>query len=241
MTEKQSSMLRADNLFREIAGEIPVRLVDNVSLDIAAGEFVCIMGPSGSGKSSLLYLLGLLDIPNRGQIWLDGIDTSHFNEDQLAEHRLRYLGYVFQFHFLLAEFTVLDNVTLPMRKLGQLNAAAMLERAKSLLDKLGMLAQMHKYPHQLSGGQRQRVAIARALANDPKIILADEPTGNLDSASAVNVREILKNLAHDMGKTVIAVTHDIQFATAADTRIGLVDGRINADWFTRVNSAVIAP
>ncbi|QLI80100.1 ABC transporter ATP-binding protein [Chitinibacter fontanus] len=225
-----SSMLRAENLHREISGEVPVKLVNNISLDIQAGEFVCIMGPSGSGKSSLLYLLGLLDIPNQGKIWLDGVDTAGFSEDELAEQRLQHLGYVFQFHFLLAEFSVRDNVALPMRKLAKLNTKEIDERAELLLEKLGMLGQMHKFPHQLSGGQRQRVAIARALANDPKIILADEPTGNLDSASAGNVREILKNLAHEMGKTVIAVTHDAQFAAAADTRISIVDGQINTTW-----------
>lgn len=225
-----TSMLRAENLFRQIEGEVPVKLVNDVSLDIQAGEFVCIMGPSGSGKSSLLYLLGLLDIPNRGKIWLDGIDTTGFNENQLAEQRLNHLGYVFQFHFLLAEFSVLDNVALPMRRLGKLSEPEIQLRANDLLAQLGMAEQAKKRPSQLSGGQRQRAAIARALANNPKIILADEPTGNLDSASAANVREILKNLAHEMGKTVIAVTHDAQFAAAADHRIGIVDGQIDKEW-----------
>ena len=188
------------------------------------------MGPSGSGKSSLLYLLGLLDLPTRGRVWIDGEDTTGFDDDQLTGFRLSRLGYVFQFHFLLAEFSALDNVALPMRKLGRLSDAAARERAAQLLDRLGLEGQHAKRPSQLSGGQRQRVAIARSLANDPLVILADEPTGNLDSVASANVRDILRTLSHEFGKTVVAVTHDGSFASAADRRIGLVDGRIDMDW-----------
>ena len=225
-----SVVLRAENLLRILPGEVPVTLVNDVSLAIERGEFICIMGPSGSGKSSLLYLLGLLDVPTSGRVWLDGEETSLYGEDDLANRRLEKLGFVFQFHFLLAEFSVIDNVTLPIRRLGRLDESAARERGLELLDRLGVVEQSAKYPHQLSGGQRQRVAIARALANDPLILLADEPTGNLDSASAGTVRQILHNLAHQMGKTVVAVTHDASFAAAADRRIGIVDGRIDADW-----------
>ena len=224
-----SAVIVAEHLVRRLAGEVPVTLIDDVSLSIAGGEFVCVMGPSGSGKSSLLYLLGLLDVPTSGRILLDGEDTSVYGEDELANRRLRKLGFVFQFHFLLAEFTVLDNVLLPMRRLGRLDEAAALERGRGLLDRLGIADQGAKRPSQLSGGQRQRVAIARALANDPLVVLADEPTGNLDSAAATNVRDILRNLAHDLGKTVVTVTHDAAFAAAADRRIGLVDGHLTAD------------
>lgn len=223
-------VLRAENLVRILPGEVPTTLVGGVSLDIERGEFVCIMGPSGSGKSSLLYLLGLLDAPTAGRVWLDGEDASAFGEDELAKRRLEKLGFVFQFHFLLAEFTVLDNVLLPMRRLGRANPANARARGLELLDRLGVAEQGGKYPHQLSGGQRQRVAIARALANDPLVILADEPTGNLDSASGATVREILHDLARQMGKSVIAVTHDAAFAAAADRRVGIVDGKIDADW-----------
>ena len=225
-----SVVLRAENLLRILPGEVPVTLVNDVSLAIERGEFICIMGPSGSGKSSLLYLLGLLDVPTSGRVWLDGEETSLYGEDDLANRRLEKLGFVFQFHFLLAEFSVIDNVTLPIRRLGRLDESAARERGLELLDRLGVVEQSAKYPHQLSGGQRQRVAIARALANDPLILLADEPTGNLDSASAGTVRQILHNLAHQMGKTVVAVTHDASFAAAADRRSGIVDGRIDADW-----------
>ena len=225
-----SAVLRTERLVRILPGEVPVTLVDDVSLEIERGEFICIMGPSGSGKSSLLYLLGLLDVPTSGRVWLDGEDTSVYGEDDLANRRLEKLGFVFQFHFLLAEFTVIDNVALPIRRLGRLDQAAARARGMELLAQLGVGEQGAKYPHQLSGGQRQRVAIARALANDPLILLADEPTGNLDSASGGTVRQILRDLAHDMGKTVVAVTHDASFAAAADRRIGIVDGKIDAGW-----------
>jgi lipoprotein-releasing system ATP-binding protein len=225
-----SMVLRAENVVRRLEGEVPVRLVDGVSLEIERGQFIAIMGPSGSGKSSLLYLLGLLDVPTQGRVWLDGEDTSAYDENDLADRRLRKLGFVFQFHFLLAEFSVLQNVTLPMRRLGQLDDSAANARGMQVLEQLGVADQAAKRPHQLSGGQRQRVAIARALANDPLVILADEPTGNLDSVSSANVQQILRNLAHESGKTVVAVTHDGSFASAADQRIGLVDGKINAEW-----------
>ncbi|MCW8195799.1 ABC transporter ATP-binding protein [Proteobacteria bacterium 005FR1] len=225
-----SALLVAEDLRRELSGEVPVVLVDGVSLNVGSGEFIAIMGPSGSGKSSLLYLLGLLDLPTEGSILLDGENVSHFSEDELADRRLRKLGFVFQFHFLLAEFSCLQNVTLPMRKLGDLMPEQAQARAAQLLGDLGLANHMHKRPSQLSGGQRQRVAIARALANDPLIILADEPTGNLDSASSAMVRDILRQLASDMGKTIIAVTHDASFARAADRRIGLVDGKIDPQW-----------
>ncbi len=225
-----SVVLRTENVVRRLEGEVPVTLVNGVTLEIERGQFVCIMGPSGSGKSSLLYLLGLLDVPSEGRIWLDGEDTSRYGEDELANRRLEKLGFVFQFHFLLAEFSVLDNVRLPMRRLGRLGEAASRTRAMELLAQLGIAEQSAKHPHQLSGGQRQRVAIARALANDPLVVLADEPTGNLDSAASANVQQILRELAHAKGQTVVAVTHDARFAAVADRRIGIVDGKINAEW-----------
>ena len=223
-------MIEARRVTRILPGIVPTTLVRDVDLAVRAQEFVAITGPSGSGKSSLLYLLGLLDVPTSGKVWLDGEDTSRYGEDELADRRLGKLGFVFQFHFLLAEFSVLDNVTLPIRRLGRLDAAAAGARAMELLGRLGVADQAKKRPHQLSGGQRQRVAIARALANDPLVILADEPTGNLDSASSANVQQILRDLAHEAGKTIVAVTHDGAFASAADQRIGLVDGRITPGW-----------
>jgi lipoprotein-releasing system ATP-binding protein len=225
-----SAVLVAEHVVRRLGGEVPVTLIEDVSLTIERGEFICVMGPSGSGKSSLLYLLGLLDVPTAGRILLDGEDTSRYQEDELASRRLEKLGFVFQFHFLLAEFTVLDNVLLPMRRLGRLDEGAQRARGRELLERLGVADQADKRPSQLSGGQRQRVAIARALANDPLVVLADEPTGNLDSAAATNVRQILRRLTHDLGKTVVAVTHDGAFAAAADRRVGIVDGSIREGW-----------
>jgi lipoprotein-releasing system ATP-binding protein len=231
MTE--GPVIRVERVTRTLAGEVPVTLVRDIDLTIERGEFVCVMGPSGSGKSSLLYLLGLLDVPSQGRIWIDGQDTSVLDDDQLTDFRLARLGYVFQFHFLLPEFSALDNVLLPMRKLGRLSENAAQARGAELLDRLGLAGHHGKRPSQLSGGQRQRVAIARALANDPLVILADEPTGNLDSASSNNVRDILRELTRGeaMGrKTLVAVTHDASFASVADRSIGIVDGRIDLGW-----------
>lgn len=224
-----SEVLRTEHLTRVLPGVVPVTLVRDVTLSIRRGEFVSIQGPSGSGKSSLLYLLGLLDVPTSGRVWLDGIDTSSFGEDQLAEVRLEKLGFVFQFHFLLPEFTVLENVMLPMAKLGRLSPIEQSMRAESLIVDLGLGDQLHKRPDQLSGGQRQRVAIARAMANEPLVILADEPTGNLDTAASSNVQQILSRVAHDLKRSVVAVTHDSDFARAGDRIIRIVDGRIESD------------
>lgn len=219
-------LLQTKSLTRRLSGEVPVTLVQDADVTIDAGEFVAITGPSGSGKSSLLYLLGLLDKPSSGEILLEGEETTLWEEDIRAARRLSKLGFVFQFHFLLPEFTALENVMLPMQRLGELTPQAMRARAQDLLAQLGLASQMHKLPKQLSGGQSQRVSIARALANDPTLILADEPTGNLDTASSANVREILHKLTKDYKRTVVVVTHDPEFAKTADRIIHIVDGKI---------------
>src|SRR5207302_776488 len=159
-------------------------LVHGIDLAISGNEFLAITGPSGSGKSSLLYLLGLLDLPTTGEVRIRGRATAHMDEPERALTRLSTLGFVFQFHFLLPEFSALENVMLPMRALAALSDEAMRERGRALLGSLGLIEHALKRPDQLSGGQRQRVAVARALANDPPLILADEPTGSLDSASS---------------------------------------------------------
>jgi lipoprotein-releasing system ATP-binding protein len=220
------NVLRTEKLTRILPNEIPVTLVQDIDITIGQSEFVAIMGPSGSGKSSLLYLLGLLDSPTSGKLWLDEKETSQFSDNQLARIRLQRIGFVFQFHFLLAEFSSLENVMLPMRKLGQLSELQAKQKASQLLENLDMQDHQHKLPSQLSGGQRQRVAIARALANDPVLILADEPTGALDTKSSENVRTILHDLTQNHQCAIIAVTHDAEFAKVADRQIHLVDGRL---------------
>jgi lipoprotein-releasing system ATP-binding protein len=222
-------VLEARGLGRVLPGPPPATILEEVSLAVGAGEFVAVTGPSGSGKSSLLYLLGLLDRPTRGAVLIDGRDTSAFARAELDRLRLERLGFVFQFHFLLPEFTSLDNVLIPMRKLGRLDHRAMRERAHGLLERLNLADAARKYPEQLSGGMRQRVAIARALANDPAILLADEPTGNLDTANAGTVFDIFERLATLEGRTVIVVTHDPDLAARTRRRVQLVDGRIVGD------------
>ncbi|MCA3278691.1 MAG: ABC transporter ATP-binding protein [Roseomonas sp.] len=209
-----------------------VTLVADASVKVERGEFIAITGPSGSGKSSLLYLLGLLDRPTEGRVLLEGRDTASLSAAELANLRLARLGFVFQFHFLLPEFSTLDNVLIPIRRLGRLKDAAARARAMKLLEALGMAEAAAKLPEQLSGGMRQRAAIARALANDPAIILADEPTGNLDTRNAAAVFDIFHRLATEEGRAILVVTHDAELAKRANRRVHLVDGRIVSD--TRV-------
>ena len=222
-------LVEARNVTRILPGVVPTTLVHDIDLTLGDGEFVGITGPSGSGKSSLLYLLGLLDMPTQGEVLIRGQATAEMNEEESAATRLEMLGFVFQFHFLLPEFTARDNVMLPLRALGRLSTTEMVERADALLASLGLSKHGGKRPDQLSGGQRQRVAVARALANDPPLILADEPTGSLDSQSSEQVFEILRGLVDQHGKTVVAVTHDLELASRMDRRLQLVDGGIVAE------------
>jgi lipoprotein-releasing system ATP-binding protein len=217
--------LQAVELVRRIEGTVSHTLVNGIDLAVNKGEFVAITGPSGSGKSSLLYLLGLLDAPSEGEVIICGQPTSTLSESDRADVRLTKCGFVFQFHFLLPEFTSLDNVLLPMRAAGKMTEPEMRERGLALLESLGLAEHANKRPNQLSGGQRQRVAIARALSNRPEIIVADEPTGALDTKSTEQVFSILREIA-DRGQTVVVVTHDPALAARADRRIHIVDGKI---------------
>ncbi len=208
------------------SGATMATIVNGVDLTVNKGEFVAITGPSGSGKSSLLYLIGLLDAPTEGEVFICGQPTSAMSNSERSDTRLAKLGFVFQFHFLLPEFTALENVMLPMQTLGQLSMAEMRERGTKLLTSLGLGDQVNRKPSQLSGGQRQRVAIARALSNDPAILVADEPTGALDTVSTEQVFSILRDVANS-GRTVICVTHDVKLAARADRRVNIVDGKIS--------------
>jgi lipoprotein-releasing system ATP-binding protein len=235
------ALIEARRVTRILPGIVPTTLVHDIDLAIGENEFVAITGPSGSGKSSLLYLLGLLDLPTAGEVLIRGRATAHMDEDERATTRLVTLGFVFQFHFLLPEFSVRDNVMLPMRALGRLPPPAMRERADILLSSLGLDGHGGKRPDQLSGGQRQRVAVARALANDPPVILADEPTGSLDSHASQQVFQILSDMVVNRGKTVVAVTHDLDLAEKMNRRVQLVDGGIVTDLIQERSAGIPRP
>jgi putative ABC transport system ATP-binding protein len=210
-------------------GEVDVRALDGVSISIAAGEMVAIMGPSGSGKSTLMNLLGCLDRPTAGRYVLDGIDVSGLGPDARAEVRNAKIGFVFQSFNLLARTTALENVELPLLYGHEgLLAGERDRRARKVLTRVGLSGREHHTPSQLSGGQQQRVAIARALITDPAIVLADEPTGNLDTRTSEDVLSIFQEL-NDQGKTVLLITHDADIARHAKRTILLRDGRIVSD------------
>ena len=205
-------------------GDTFVRALDGVDLTIERGEYVAIMGPSGSGKSTMMNILGFLDVPDEGEYIFEGKNTEGLNESQLAFIRNRKVGFVFQTFNLLPRETALENVELPMIY-ASVPRAKRIERAKQLLERVGLGHRIHHRPNELSGGERQRVAIARALANDPEIILADEPTGNLDTKTGEEIMGILDEL-NAAGKTVILVTHDPEIARHSHRIIHLKDGRI---------------
>jgi putative ABC transport system ATP-binding protein len=201
--------------------------VENINLKIGRGEFVCVMGPSGSGKSTMLHLMGCLDKPTSGRIFIDGIDVSKMSEDELADLRKEKIGFVFQFFNLYPTLTALENVELPMI-IAEKDKDFRKRRAIELLKIVGMEEFKDHLPSQLSGGQRQKIAIARALANNPPIILADEPTGNLDSKSGEEIMKIFKEL-NERGKTIVVVTHNENVAKFAERIIRLKDGKIIKD------------
>jgi len=209
-------------------GSVIVRALRSVSLDINKNEYVAIMGPSGSGKSTLMNILGCLDTPTKGQYILNGTDVSKMEDDQLAEIRNKEIGFVFQTFNLLPRYTALENVTLPLIYAG-IPRHEREEHAKRTLDEVGLADRMHHKPNELSGGQRQRVAIARALVNTPSIILADEPTGNLDSKTSYDIMGLLDKI-HELGNTVIVVTHEEDIARHAHRIIKLMDGEVSADY-----------
>jgi lipoprotein-releasing system ATP-binding protein len=217
--------LRCTGLHRYLGdGEGRVHVLKGVSFEAKRGEVYAIVGPSGCGKSTLLYLLGLLDQPEQGEIWIDGQLMSNSEDADRTAARGEHIGFVFQFHFLMMEFSALENVMMPMRKLGKLTPAAMADRAHHLLSSVGLGEKTHRLGTQLSGGEQQRVAIARALANQPSIILADEPTGNLDVKNSTMVFDLLTRLAKENGQAVILVTHNPDIAGRCDFTRPMRDG-----------------
>jgi putative ABC transport system ATP-binding protein len=204
------------------SGGRPLTILHPLDYVIPSGRFVAIVGASGSGKSTLLGLMAGLDAPSTGSIVIDGIDITRLDEDGLAALRGQKIGFVFQFFHLVPSLTAIENVQVPMEIAGRRDAAA---RARQLMEEVGLSDRAHHYPSQLSGGEQQRVALARALANDPPIILADEPTGNLDSSTGRHILEMLRDVHRRRGATMVLVTHDAELAALADTRLTLRDGR----------------
>lgn len=207
-------------------GETQVHVLRGVSLTLERGTVHAVVGPSGCGKSTLLYILGLLDSPDSGSLVISGQDVGQLGDWDLSQKRNELLGFIFQFHFLLQDFTAAENVMIPMRKLGFLSPSAMMDRASELLDAVGLGDKVHRPSRHLSGGEQQRVAIARALANDPQVILADEPTGNLDTANSDRVFDLLKSVVRERHKALLLVTHNPLIAEACDWVHKMRDGVI---------------
>ena len=206
-----------------VGGET-VKALDGVSFAIHRGEYWAIMGPSGSGKSTLLNILGCLDRPTSGSYWLNGVDVARMADNELSDHRLKNLGFVFQSFHLIPQLSVLENIEMPMFYLG-IPQAERTRRAKELADRVEMSHRLQHLPAELSGGQRQRVAVARALANDPAVLLADEPTGKLDSKTSVQIMALFQEL-YEQGKTIIVVTHEPDIDAYAHSHIVVKDGRL---------------
>jgi putative ABC transport system ATP-binding protein len=223
----KNSMIRLSNVSKVVtSGTELLTILHSLDLNIPSGQFVSVIGPSGSGKSTLLGLIAGLDAPSTGSIQLDGHDITVMNEDDLAQLRGNMIGFIFQSFHLIPSLTAYENILVPMEIRGLSSARV---RAQALLDEVGLHDRGHHYPSQLSGGEQQRVAIARAFANDPQILLADEPTGNLDSRNGSHIFELLLKLNRERGTTLLLVTHDHQLADLADRKISLNDGRIVED------------
>jgi lipoprotein-releasing system ATP-binding protein len=219
-------VLEAKNISKIFYNSAPTQVLDRVSIQVKKGEFVSIMGKSGCGKSTLLYILSTMDTDYEGKLWMDGNLVTGQDPSHLSQLRNEKIGVVFQFHYLLNEFTVLENVMIPALKLAAHSREAIEERAMGKLRIFDMQDHAKKKPNQLSGGQKQRVSIARALINDPLLIMGDEPTGNLDHKNAALVFDKFKELTQELGQTLLIVTHDQEFAKATDRTIEMEDGRV---------------
>ena len=219
-------ILEVKNIEKFFHDPVEFKVLKDISFGLEKGEFLTLVGKSGCGKSTLLYILSTMDTDYKGELIIHGENVSGYDQDRLAAIRNEKIGFIFQFHYLLADFTCLKNIMIPALKLGKLSKEEIEYKAMEKLRMLDMTDQALKPASKLSGGQQQRIAIARALINDPLIIMGDEPTGNLDSKNTQVVFEILQELAHEKGQTIIAVTHDNDFAKASDRTITMSDGRI---------------
>ncbi|MCD6505855.1 ABC transporter ATP-binding protein [Candidatus Poribacteria bacterium] len=206
-------------------GDTELPVLKGINLAVRRGEMICIVGPSGVGKSTLLHIIGTLDTPTSGKVLFEGEDIFSMDQEKLADFRSRQIGFIFQFHYLLPEFTALENVAMGALIAGKPSDEAF-AKAEELLKRVGLKERMNHKPAKLSGGERQRVAVARALVNDPKLILADEPTGNLDTRTSETVFELIWELKEMMGKTLILATHDLNLAKRGDRMVKLIDGKI---------------
>ena len=220
-----NNIIAIRNLMKVYKGGVDVVALDNINLNIKSGEFLAIVGPSGSGKSTLLNMIGLLDTPTSGKILLKGIDVTEISPNDRARLRNEELGFVFQYHHLIPEFTALENVMMPMLIAGE-NKTKSKDQAKALLDDVGLGDRLDNRPNQLSGGQNQRVAVARALVNQPSVVIGDELTGKLDTKSSNRIYELLRDLNRKMNQTFILVTHDMVMAEKTDRILRIVDGKI---------------
>jgi putative ABC transport system ATP-binding protein len=225
--DSNKNIVRVSNVTKSFQlGKISVQALKGVTLEIPTGQYISIMGPSGSGKSTLFNMIGGLDKPSTGKVFIDEVDISQLDAYELAWLRCRKIGYIFQTFNIIQVMTALENVTLPMTFAGMRNERAV-EKGMELLELVGLADRFQHKPYELSGGQQQRVAIARALANDPAIILADEPTGNLDLTTGEEIITLLKNLSHERGVTIISATHDIKMLNVSDQVVWIRDGQID--------------
>ena len=225
--EPDAPAIELRGVTKQYPGSPPVTALDRVSVRISAGEMVAVVGPSGSGKSTMLHVMGTLDNPTRGSVLIEGIDTSELEDNRLAAIRGRRVGFVFQRFFLLAGVPVIDNVANGLLYAG-VSRPERREAAEAVLERVGLGARMWHRPEQLSGGETQRVAVARALVHDPAFVLADEPTGNLDSAASQSIIELFSSL-HDEGRTIIVITHNERIASILPRRLQILDGRLEQD------------